>query len=119
MDLRGELGISVLSLFLSKNSNGVKVFQNRDLPIHNSAAHSCLEVLKFLHKAYPESISTLGDDEWSLLHVAACDDTSDIADVLGKMQYICDQCPALIHLKDGQGNTALHFLFTMGARFKF
>jgi hypothetical protein len=116
--LRGELGISVLSLLLSKNGTGIKAFKYGNLPIHNAALHSCLEVVKFLHKAYPESISMLGNYECSLLHLAAWDSTRDIADVIGKVQYLCDQCPALIHLKDEQGNTALHELFTMGGRFE-
>jgi ankyrin repeat protein len=115
--LRGELGISILSLFLTKNSTGVKVDSYGRLPIHSAAFHSCLEVVKFLHKAYPESISMLGDGERSLLHLAAFDYTSDIADMTGKMQYICDQCPALIHLKDSQGITALHNVLTVGVRF--
>jgi ankyrin repeat protein len=53
-----------------------------------------------------------------LLHLAAYDYTSDIADMIGKMQYICNQCPALIHLKDDDGNTALHHFLTSEARFQ-
>jgi hypothetical protein len=118
-NMRGELGISVLSLFLSKNGTGIKVVNDGDLPIHCGANRSCLEVVKFLHKAYPESISMLGDNECSLLHFAACDNTSDIADVIGKVQYLCDQCPALIHLKDIGGNTALHDLLRSGGSYRF
>jgi hypothetical protein len=117
--LRGELGISVLSLFLSKNGTGVKVVSDRDLPIHCATLNSCLEVVKFLHKAYPESISMLGDNECSLLNLVAYDNTSDIADMIGKVQYICDQCPALIHLKDIHGDTALHNSLMSGERFNF
>jgi hypothetical protein len=116
--LRRELGISVLSKLLSKNGTGVKVVNEGDLPIHCAAHSSCLEVVKFLHKAYPESISMLDDCDKSLLHSAAYDYTSDIADMIGKMQYICNQCPALIHLKDDDGNTALHHFLTNGARFE-
>jgi hypothetical protein len=63
--LRGELGISVLSLFLFKNGTGVKAVNYGNLPIHCAAVRSCLEVVKFLHKAYPESISMLGAYEKS------------------------------------------------------
>jgi hypothetical protein len=118
MLLRGELGIFILSLFLNKNSTGVKIVNDGSLPIHSAARHSCLEVVKFLHKAYPESISMLSKYGFSLLHSAASyqystsDDASDIADVIAKVQYICDQCPALIHLKDYQGETALHHVLT-------
>jgi hypothetical protein len=83
--LRGELGISVLSLFLSKNRTGVEAVKDGELPIHCAARHSCFEMFKFLHKTYPESISMLGECESSLLHIAACDDTSDIADTTAKM----------------------------------
>jgi hypothetical protein len=31
--------------------------------------------------------------------------------MIGRLKYLCDQCPALIHLKDNQGDTALHNLF--------
>jgi ankyrin repeat protein len=117
--LRGELGISVLSLFLSKNGTGVKVVNDGHLPIHCAAAHSCSEVVKFLHKAYPESISMLGDDECSLLHSVAFENTSDIADMIAKVQYLCDQCPALIHLKDNIGYTALHNLLRSRETFNF
>jgi ankyrin repeat protein len=106
--LRGELGVSVLSLLVSKNGIGVKVVNNGNLPIHFAAANSCLEVVKFLHKVYPESISMLSACDFSLLHRAACGNTSDIADMIGKVQYLCDQCPALIHLKNSQGDTVLH-----------
>jgi hypothetical protein len=106
--LKGELGVSVLNLFLSKDSNGVKAIYEGLLPIHWAACYSCLNVMKFLHKAYPESIALLGSNARSLLHMAAFDENSDVADV--KVQYLCDQCPALIHLKDGEGDTALHDL---------
>jgi ankyrin repeat protein len=109
--LRGELGISVLSLLLTKNSTGVKGENNGSLPIHNAALRSCLEVVKFLHKTYPESISKLDNYGSSLLHLAVFDDnTSDIASM--KAQYLCDKCPALIHLKDIGGLTALHSLIS-------
>jgi hypothetical protein len=55
--------------------------------------------------------------ERSLLHIAAYDHTSDIADMIGKVQYLCDHYPALIHLKDNEGNTALHVLLASRARF--
>jgi hypothetical protein len=55
----------------------------------------------------------LDDDGGSLLHRAVIDDASDIADVKAKVQYICDECPALIHLKDNYGNTALHVALRM------
>jgi hypothetical protein len=117
--LKGELNISVLSLLLSKNDAGVRVVNNRNLPIHFAALHSCLEAAKFLHKAYPESISILGNNENSLLNFAACEHTSDIADVIGKVQYLCNQCPALIHLKYNKGITALHNMHASTTRLKF
>jgi hypothetical protein len=52
-------------------------------------------------------------------HLATCDSTSDIADVIGKVQYICDKCPVLIHLKNSEGDTALHNLFMRGERLNF
>jgi hypothetical protein len=119
MYLRGELGITILSLLLSKNGTGIKFDDDRDLPIHSSARRSCLEVVKFLHKAYPESISMLNDYGKSLLHLATCDNSSDVADVVGKIQYICDQCPALIHLKNSVGDTALHNLLTSRGNLRF
>jgi hypothetical protein len=120
-NMRGELCISVLSLLLSKNSTGFKVNNDGFLPIHCAAAHSCLEVVKFLHKTYPESILMPGVGGSSLLHLVAnaCDDTSDPADMTGKVQYLCDQCPALIHSTDSQGDTALHDLLAMGGNLSF
>jgi hypothetical protein len=103
VNLRGKLAISVLSFFLTKDSTGVKSIKEGYLPIHRAARYSCLDVVMFLHKAYPESIPMLGNQSRSLLHLAAGDTTSDIADVKAKVQYLCDQCPALIHLKDISG----------------
>jgi hypothetical protein len=57
--------------------------------------------------------------EYCLLHLAASDNTSNIADVIAKVQYLCDQCPALIHLKDMVGRIALHTLLWSDAKFSF
>jgi ankyrin repeat protein len=112
--LRGMFGITVLSLFLINNSDVLKSidFQER-LPIHHAASHSCLEVLKFLHKAYPESITAVDCKEKSLLHLATADQFSDDDDVKNKVQYLCDQVPAMIHLKDHKGYTALQKMLKM------
>jgi hypothetical protein len=107
----------ILSLFLSKYGTGVTVVNDGNLPIHCAVANSCLEEVKFLHRAYPESISILDGCGISLLYLAAYGNTSDIADVKGKVQYVCDQCPALIHLKNIGGNTTLHLLLTRRARY--
>jgi ankyrin repeat protein len=115
--LRGELGISVLSLLLTKDSTAVKVINRGNLPIHCAACYSCLDLVKFLLKAYPESISMLGMEVRSLLHLAVSDEISDIAEVKAKVQYLCDQCPALIHLKDIDGDTALHDMLKNVGRF--
>jgi hypothetical protein len=39
--------------------------------------------------------------------------------VKAKVQYLCDQCPALIHLKDTTGRTALHDVLVLAERFNF
>jgi hypothetical protein len=119
LNLRGELGVSVLTLFLTKNSTGVKTILGGYLPIHYAASLSCLDVVKFLHKAWPESISMLNGSDCSLLHRALIDDTSVIADVIAKVRYICDQCPALLHLKGSSGFTPLHTILTNSRRFDF
>jgi hypothetical protein len=112
-NLRGELGIAVLSLFHTKDSTGVRTVRDRCLPIDYAASSSCVEVLKFLHKVYPESISMLNDRSGkNLLHKIISDDTSDIEDVKAKVQYVCAQCPALIALTDNDGFTAFHELLT-------
>jgi hypothetical protein len=82
------------------------------LPIHWAADRSCVDVVKFLHKAWPESMSMLDGEKNSLLHGAIIDEISDIADVIAKVKYLCDQCPALIHLKDKEGDTALLYTCT-------
>jgi hypothetical protein len=115
-NLRGEVGVSVLSLFLTEDSTGVKAVKDGCLPIYYAAGCSCLEVVKFLHKAYPESISMLGTEGRSLLHEAASDMIGDVADVTAKVKYICDQCPALIHLN---GDTPLLDMLTNEGRFNF
>jgi hypothetical protein len=61
----------------------------------------------------------LDDKGGSLLHRAVVDEISDIADVLKKVQYVCDQCPALIHQKDSSGYTPLHDIISIDGRFNF
>jgi ankyrin repeat protein len=117
--LRGELGISVLTLLLSKDAQAVKVIRDGNLPVHVAAKHSCLEVLKFLLKAYPQSISMLGHNGNSLLHQVAYDRVSDPSVVTAKMQYLSNQFPALLRLKDGQGCIPLHCIFATFSRINF
>jgi hypothetical protein len=117
--LRGELGISVVSLFLTKKSTGVKAPLEGSMSIFFAPRHSCLVLMKYLHLAYPESISILGSERRSLLHAATSDKTSNVTDIKNKVQYLCDQCPALINLKDDDGNTALHNILINGDKFSF
>jgi hypothetical protein len=123
MHLRGEVGISVLSLFLTENNAAVKTFHDGWFPIYWAACHSSLDVFKFLYKFWPESVSIVGRRGRSVLHVAVADMNSDTADVAGKVQYICDQCTALIHLKGDDGDTPLNNMITNGVtnegRFNF
>jgi ankyrin repeat protein len=115
--LRGELGISVLSTILSRGGFGVKDIFRGSLLIHSAANFSCFYVLKFLHKLYPESMSILDVDERTLLHLAFTDMKSGDAVIYAKVRYVCDQCPALIHLKDKDGETALHSAIINDTRF--
>jgi ankyrin repeat protein len=111
--LRGELGIAVLTLFLSKNSEGNKSFLHGRLPIHYAAAESSLDVIKFLINTYPESVTmvTTGQDMDSegdtLLHLAVRN-VSDVTEVIAIVEYLCNLCPALIHIKNSEGDTPLH-----------
>jgi hypothetical protein len=105
--LRGASCVSMLSLLLSNTA--LKTITYECLPIYMAAAHSCVDVLQFLHKIYPESMSMLrSDGKNTLLHAAVRDKESDISEVNAKIRYICDQCPALVCLKDDYGDTVLH-----------
>jgi hypothetical protein len=121
-DLRGELGVAVLSLFIAKDSTGVKAFRNGYLPIHTAAIYSSLDVLKLLQKAYPESLSMLTNDGNNFLDLAfstylsGCTYFSGIKDMRDKVQYLCDQCPVFIHQKNNNGLTPLHS-YLLKARF--
>jgi hypothetical protein len=108
MTLRGELGVSVLYLFHAKDSSGVKAIRKRLLPIFVAASWSCVNVVKFLHQANPESVLTVIDDHGTLLYVAFDDEASDIADVTAKVEYLCKQCPALMHIRNNYGDAPLH-----------
>jgi hypothetical protein len=62
-------------------------------------------MLIFLHQAYPESLSILVPDiKCNLLHFA----TQEEVDKIAKLEYLRDQCPQLIHMKDHEGDTPLH-----------
>jgi ankyrin repeat protein len=110
--LRGELSIAVLTLFLRKNREGIKCINTGLLPIHYAALHSSLDVLKFLLNAYPESLTmVLGQGNLAagcnLLHLAMRN-SSNVPDVKAIMEYLCNLCPALIHMKSSQGETPLN-----------
>jgi ankyrin repeat protein len=104
--LSGELCIAVLSLFLSKNNDSIHFISGGRLPIHIAAANSTLDVLKFLLKAYPESLTMVseGEDGKTLLHLAQYNETHGASIV----EYLCNLCPALIHVKCAEGQTPLH-----------
>jgi ankyrin repeat protein len=107
MYLRGDLCIAVLSLFLSKNSEGIKYVSDGWLLIHYAAECSFLNVIKFLLKMYSESLTMVTSDQINLLHLA-CGNDSDIADAKAIVEYLCKLCPAFVHMKSRQGNTPLH-----------
>jgi ankyrin repeat protein len=93
----------VLSLFLSKNSEGIKSPHDGRLPIHRAAANSSLDVTKFLLQTCPESLTmvTLGQRNGAgstLLH-QAFRNNSDIADAKAIVEYLCKLCLTLVHMK--------------------
>jgi ankyrin repeat protein len=106
--LRGESGVAVLSLFLTKNNNGLKVVDSIGLlPIQYAATYSSIDVLKLLHDAHPESLyssTSLGEN---LLHLVFYALPNDITDTREKVQYLCNKCPAFIHQKNNVGRTPL------------
>eukprot|EP00596_Hydrurales_sp_CCMP1899_P002044 CAMPEP_0119048860 /NCGR_PEP_ID=MMETSP1177-20130426/61454_1 /TAXON_ID=2985 /ORGANISM="Ochromonas sp, Strain CCMP1899" /LENGTH=484 /DNA_ID=CAMNT_0007025323 /DNA_START=386 /DNA_END=1840 /DNA_ORIENTATION=- len=106
--LRENLGIAVLTLFLTKNGDGIKSFHNGHLPIHFAARYSTVNMLKFLYEAYPESLFTLEIvNESNLLHLALTD-TGNRSDVVAdKVKYLCEQRPQLIHMENNEGSTPL------------
>jgi ankyrin repeat protein len=106
--LRGEFGVAVLSLFLIKDSSGLRSADSYGyLPIHWAAMYSSIDVLKLLHKVYPESLSMVTTtDANTMLHLAFLN--SDDMEIIQTIQYLCDQCPAFIHQKNNEGRTPLH-----------
>jgi hypothetical protein len=122
--LTGQLCIAVLSLFIGKNINGIKRFSlNGCLPIHHAAVYSSLDVLKFLVKAYPESLSMVIEHEneaeegRNLLHLAQIS-LPHVADSKTIVEYLCNLCPALIHMKCAQGLTPLHHALMLSKKLR-
>jgi hypothetical protein len=114
-DLWGNLGIAVLTLFLTKNGDGIKCFHKDHLPIHIAACCLTVDMLKFLYEAYPESLFTLVlVYESNLLHIALHDTENYLDVVEEKVEYLCEKCPQLIHMKDFGGNTPLHSALNLG-----
>jgi ankyrin repeat protein len=104
--LRGEVGVAVLSLLIRMDSNGVKTVDGGEFPIHRAASNSCVNVVKLLLNAYPESLLMLTNVKYNLLHLAFKSGNHD--DRREKVKYLCDQCPAFIHQKTDHGNTPLN-----------
>jgi hypothetical protein len=114
-NLRGELGIAVLTLFLRKNSEGIKCVYKGWLPIH-AGANSSLDMIKFLIRVYPESLTMVITSEnivwegYTFLHLVgkAFNEAFNVTDGNAIVEYLCNLCPALIHMKTSQGKTPLH-----------
>jgi hypothetical protein len=104
--LRGEVGVAVVSLLIRMDSNGVKTKDDEEFPIHRAASKSCVNVVKLLLNAYPESLLMLTNEKYNLLHLAFESGNDD--DRREKVKYLCDQCPAFIHQKCNYGNTPLN-----------
>jgi ankyrin repeat protein len=115
------LGIAVLSLFHRKNNEGIRSHDDQGyLPIHYAALNSSLDVIKFLLKIYPESLTKVTSDHLAcgnLLHLACGNDTN-IADTKAIVEYLCKLCPALIHMKSISGLTPLHLALGMQGKLK-
>jgi ankyrin repeat protein len=124
INMKGKIGAAVLSLFHSKDNTGIKSVKIEDgcLPIHEAAGNSSVEVLRFLHQAYPESITMLTGDQNGLLHEVLmynCDHSS--AYVTDKVQYLLEQHPAMVHMVNNSGHTPLHcalrYLYSNGSSY--
>jgi hypothetical protein len=112
--LRGELGVAVLSLFHAIDITGLKTIDgDRDsddfLPIHHTTSESSVEVMKFLYKAYSESLVMLTENGENLLHLAI--KSKHLEDMKDKVECLCEQSPAFLHQKNQQGLTPLHLVF--------
>jgi ankyrin repeat protein len=110
--LQGELGIAVLSLFLRKNSEGVKSISDGFLPIHYAASNSSLDVIKFLLKVHPESLTMVTSGQGTvvgrtLLHLASQNE-SNIANAKAIVEHLCKLCPVVVHMKYNEDLTPLH-----------
>jgi hypothetical protein len=119
--LRGELGIAALTLLHSKNKGAIKSVDQEYLPVHFAALYSSLDVIKFLLNAYPESLTmVLGQGNaaagFTLLH-SAMQNKSDVTDVKAMVEYLCNLCPALIHMKNSEGYTPLHDTLRLKGKF--
>jgi hypothetical protein len=103
--LKGSLGVAFLSTVLSIDTAGIKVLDilNGYLPIHYAVKNSSLDVVALLHNAYPESLTMLTNNGSNLLHLLCF-----CQNVKPKVVYLCDQCPALMHMRDNDGKTPLH-----------
>jgi hypothetical protein len=84
--LRGELGVAVLSLFIAKESGGLKkIHSSGCLPIHSAAIFSSVDVLKLLQSVYPESLTMLASYGNTLLHKACYGHSKDITNMRDKV----------------------------------
>jgi hypothetical protein len=90
--LSGVLGVSVISLLLIKDSTVIRAVNEGYLPIHMAARNSCLDVVKLVLRAYPESVSMRNSEECNSLHLAAKRFSTagrDIMMVESIIMYLC------------------------------
>jgi hypothetical protein len=105
--LEGEMCITVLRLLLIKYNEeaGLRVTDEEgNLPIHIAVYKSTLDVVTFLLQAYPESVNDIAEYGENLLHIIlGCDHIGKVA----RVQYFCDRCPGLLHMKNDYDMTPL------------
>jgi ankyrin repeat protein len=80
-------------------------------------------MIKFLLKVYPESLTMVSTDQHmnserdTLLHLAL-QNSSDVADFKAIMEYLCNLCLALIHMKFSHGDTPMHYALRLDGEFR-
>lgn len=106
-DIKGDLFISLISLFLAVNKDALKRFNHWGLPIHVAAACNTLEAVIHLLDIDSESAHTNSLNGCNLLYCASMDDNNDTNIVVEKMSYLYKRFPTLLCACDDYGSTML------------
>jgi ankyrin repeat protein len=105
--IKGDLFISLISLFLAVNKDALKGFDHWGLPIHYAAMSNTLAAVIHLLDIYPESAHMNSSNGSNILFCATDDRNKNTNIVVEKIRYLYKRFPTFLCVCNNYGSTML------------